>query len=393
MRKISLKIILSLFTFCSLTAQENNNYKKQKVSIQDVSILSSFYSQDGNNSAVTGGAGTERLEDFSNQLQVKFAFDNLKKPNLKHTLNLKVGIDYYTSASSDNIDFIPTSASTTDDRFYPSLDYSFENTEKNLVLGGGLYYSKEFDYTSLGGKINMSTKWNDKNTEYSTQFSMYSDKLLKILPWELRDASIGYYKYDTENRNTIAISQSLTQVLSKKSIIGLNSDVVIQSGYLSTPFNRVIFSNNELTNEKLQDYRLKLPIGIRYNTYLSEKVKLRSFYRFYWDNWGIKSNTLELEAPIKISNKLTVSPYFRLYNQSSADAFGTYGTIDPSSQYYTSDYDLSEFTSIMPGVTLQLESNKGLLFENFKKIFLKYSYYSRSNNLTAHSVTLYMNFN
>ena len=35
------------------------NYKKQKLKIEEINFISSYYTQDGNNSAVTGGEGTE----------------------------------------------------------------------------------------------------------------------------------------------------------------------------------------------------------------------------------------------------------------------------------------------------------------------------------------------
>jgi tRNA A37 threonylcarbamoyladenosine dehydratase len=63
----------------------------------------------------------------------------------KHTFGVELGIDVYSSASSDKID--PTtisSASSKDVRISPSLNYLKENAKNNTALGGGVSFSQEF---------------------------------------------------------------------------------------------------------------------------------------------------------------------------------------------------------------------------------------------------------
>ena len=74
MKKISLAVLFWFFNlFCSF-AQTNHNdsavYKQRKLKIEEVNFISSYYHQDGNNSAVTGGVGTENLTDIANTLDV-----------------------------------------------------------------------------------------------------------------------------------------------------------------------------------------------------------------------------------------------------------------------------------------------------------------------------------
>ena len=51
---------------------------------------------------MTGGIGTEKLTDVANSLDIKLLFQ--KDPLKIHTLDLEVGLDHYSSASSDKID-------------------------------------------------------------------------------------------------------------------------------------------------------------------------------------------------------------------------------------------------------------------------------------------------
>ena len=73
----------------------------------EANFLSSYYNQDGNNSAVTGGIGTEALTDFANVFIINVPIDSV------NAISLFGGADAYTSASSDNIDTNVSSASMT----------------------------------------------------------------------------------------------------------------------------------------------------------------------------------------------------------------------------------------------------------------------------------------
>lgn len=53
------------------TQNSSSNYQKRKLKLDEVSIMSSYYTQDGNRSAVTGGLGTEKLTDYANSLDLK----------------------------------------------------------------------------------------------------------------------------------------------------------------------------------------------------------------------------------------------------------------------------------------------------------------------------------
>ncbi|MFW9596865.1 MAG: hypothetical protein ACMV0Y_02845 [Paludibacter sp.] len=96
------------------TARKNFKMKPNSSEIE-ANFLSSYYSQDGNNSPVTGGVGTEELTDFANVFIVNVPLDSV------NSVSLFAGVDAYTSASSDNIDSNVSSASMSDTRGYGTL--------------------------------------------------------------------------------------------------------------------------------------------------------------------------------------------------------------------------------------------------------------------------------
>jgi hypothetical protein len=132
----------------SRPTKDSSQYKSRKLTFEEANFVSSYYRQDGNNSAVTGGIGTEKLSDYSGSIDLKFS--KWDRRNRKHSLFLEAGIDHYTSASSDNVDpHTISSASSADTRFYPSLSWTIENEKKGTTFGAGASISSEFDYKSL----------------------------------------------------------------------------------------------------------------------------------------------------------------------------------------------------------------------------------------------------
>ena len=70
-----------------------------KVKLEDIEVnfLYSYYKQDGNHSPVTGGRGTEKLDNNAPSLNINIPIDSSR------SINIDGGVDFYSSASSDNI--------------------------------------------------------------------------------------------------------------------------------------------------------------------------------------------------------------------------------------------------------------------------------------------------
>src|SRR5882757_199142 len=189
MKKLFLSVIGMYFSMLAALSQgtpaADSVYKPRKLTFEEANLVSSYYRQDGNNAAVTGGIGSEKLTDLSNSIDLKLS--TYDKRNRKHSFTADLGIDHYTSASSDKID--PTtisSASHADTRFYPSLGWTMENENKGSTAGAGVSFSSEFDYKSFGANINFAQKTKNKNGEFSAKLQAYLDQVSLIYPIELR---------------------------------------------------------------------------------------------------------------------------------------------------------------------------------------------------------------
>lgn len=83
---------------------------------------------------------------------------------------------------------------------------------------------------------------------------------------------------------------------------------------------RLINYRNVILNQKDQTIILK-EAGMRMNYFLGNRFILKSYYRYFMDNWGVRTHTVSLEAPLKITSFVSVSPFYRCYKQTAADFF------------------------------------------------------------------------
>ena len=112
--------------------------------IGDAKFLYNYYEQDGNNSPVTGGIGTEELSFHGPSIVVNVALDSVS------TFHFDGGVDVYSSASTDNIDFNVSSASAKDARTHVRIGMSHFNEKKEQTITYNGSFSIESDYTSFG---------------------------------------------------------------------------------------------------------------------------------------------------------------------------------------------------------------------------------------------------
>ncbi len=380
-------------------AQSQNNpnkrdtaaFKIEQILESDISILFSVYGQDGNNSPVTGGIGTEKLSDYTSKIIVNLVLDE------KQSISVDGGFDYYTSASTDNIDRFVSSASSQDIRVHGNIGYS-RKAANEVTYGVKVGGSGEYDYLSVQFSGYVSKISADGSRSYGLSAQAFLDRWSLIYPQELRGQSWA----DTDLRRSYSVSASFTQVLNKRMQIGFTADVVKQTGLLSTPFHRVYFNNlSTVRVEKLPAERLKIPVGVRFNYYVNDLLLVRAYYRFYMDNWGVRAHTASIEVPVKINRFFSVYPFYRYHTQSQADYFAPYQAHQLSSEFYTSDYDLASLSSHNYGLGIRYSPAEGIKSFSFlksarqlnlKELNMKFGHYNRSTGLKSNILSFGMNF-
>ena len=375
-----------LVGFAQNEPHKDSMYRPRKLSFEEANLVSSYYQQDGNNAAVTGGIGSEKLTDLANTIDIKFyKYDGHAR---KHNLTFELGIDHYTSASSDKVDpATVSSASSADTRYYPSVNWTRENEKKGSTIGAGVSYSSEYDYQSLGINLNLAKKTNNRSGELSGRIQAYIDHLSLIYPIELRSQLTG----GTASRNTVSGSLSWSRIINAQLQLMVEGELVYQQGYLGLPFHRVYFNDNSVHVEALPSSRWKFPLGFRANYFIGDKFILRSWFRNYHDSWGINSNAIQLETVIKLTPFFSFTPFYRYYQQSAVDYFAPYQVHTAADDYFTSNYDLSKFNSHFFGGGFRIAPPQGIFkLRRFNSVELRYGHYERSTALHSDIVSLHI---
>ncbi|MET4104969.1 DUF3570 domain-containing protein [Hymenobacter sp. UYP22] len=363
----------------------------------EVNILGSYYQQDGSHGAVQGGQGTEQLTDVTPTIILNIPLDTVSR------LTANIGADFYASASTDRIDGIEglylSTPSSHDARYHVDLGYSRENKAKHRIIGVGGGVSKEYDYFSVNVAASWAKSSRDGNRELSVAGQAFFDKAKLIYPTELRT---GQMLVPTDTRQSYNLNLVYSQVISQRLQVAVSTELVYQNGLLSTPFHRVYFQGSSTPKvEQLPQRRFKYPVGLRVSYYASDLVQLRGFYRFYNDNFGITAHTLELEAPLKMTPFFVVYPFYRYHTQTAARYFAPYAQHSLTDEFYTSDYDLSEFSANKYGLGLRYSPVYGISrfktpFGNgaggrkvakFKSLDVRYAYYQRNIDFHASVVS------
>ena len=291
----------------------------------------------------------------------------------------------------------------------------------------GAYYSAEHNYYHSIGLNTSFAKKTDNNGEFSFKLTGYFDNIKMIKPSEFvpvdsvknvsptdsvvyittasgRTEAVVYQnggivsqsgkhsQLPSKTRDTYTASFGFSQVINQRMQGSIALDLVYMNGYLGLPFHRVYFNNGKDTIENLPSQRFKFPIGIRLNYFLGDNIILRAYYRFYIDNWGLKSHTASLEVPVKITPFFSLSPFYRFYVQTAVNYFAPYEGHSPQDQYYTSNYALAAFTSNSFGMGLRLAPPKGVLIKSLNAVEIRYAHYTQTTDLISDVISMNLKF-
>lgn len=93
-------------------------------------------------------------------------------------------------------------------------------------------------------------------------------------------------------------------------------------------------------------------------------------YRFLWDDWGIRSHTVELRYRWELGERQFLQPQLRYYHQSAAD-FYVYNLIngDPLPFHASADYRLGTFDAYT------VAARYGIVFAERQGINVRLGYY------------------
>jgi len=255
------------------------------------------------------------------------------------TLSASYVADVVSSAS---IDVVSNATSHMSD-FRSEITAGLVQKLRNTTLSGSYVYSVENDYQSHNVELGFAQDMFEKNSTLAFGATFSSNDVYRTGDQSFhRKLTVG------------GVSASWTQVLGRATIAQLSYTFSYGNGYWASPYRfvRIETPDEQQIEFKVPEtepnerYRHAAVIGL--NRHLFGDTALQGDYRFYSDNWGILSHTVQLRYFVTWKD-VTLRLRERFYYQSGASFFRPHYTAATLQPFVTADRELSTFWSNVAG--------------------------------------------
>lgn len=221
-----------------------------------------------------------------------------------------------------------------------------------LTLDG--LYSTESDYTSATIIGNYTQYFAENNASLQLGIVRSWDKVFpKTKDWK-------------KNKNVITFNANFTQIISTKLIVQLLTTYTNNNGLLSDNYQLVpitIEGTDSLFDPVHPDLRIRRAAALSFKYRLFDKASVQLGYRYYWDSWNVKSNTISANYQMYLSKNLILGIGYR--NNVQTQAFFFKPVYETPEQYMTSDIKLDSGHSNEVQLQLIIQGGKGVEFLPF----------------------------
>jgi len=233
-------------------------------------------------------------------------------------------------------------------------------------------YSGEDDYISRGLALTDTWELNQKNTTLRFGFNYLDD--------DVEVKGLG-----DQDKNTYDFFAGVSQILGKNTLVTANLTLGYAEGYLNDPYKliqrttivtipgpfgpiEVPVVNVYRENRPDSRFRQVLQLGARHY-FDPVNAALDGELRLSHDDFGISSQTVQIEWRQEVGEHFQAVPFIRYYHQNEADFFtntldnhpGTPAAFPTgNSPNYSADYRLSSFDSLSGGLRLNYNFNDHL---------------------------------
>ncbi len=226
-----------------------------------------------------------------------------------------------------------------------------------FTLGGHLSHEK--DYQSEGVTGDVAIDLNHKLTTLNLGGGYSNDSVFPVDGTSVGMAPPGTFTGVASNPKHVKTALvGLTQVLSRRWLVGVSASLASEDGYLTDPYKAlsVVDARTGIPvsqiSEQRPDTRERKSVQAD-SVYHFDSNVLYLSYRRYWDDWGVGSHTIDARYRLPRGSLGFLEPHLRFYTQTAAD-FYRFGLIEGAAlpQYATSDYRMNAFQSLTLGATI-----------------------------------------
>lgn len=245
------------------------------------------------------------------------------------------------------------------------------------------YVSVESDHESFGGSIKFLSDSESRQSTWTMGIGGSADTASQTggnTPDPLSRVEDERF-FGEGKRNSVEAIFGFSHVLNSRTVGQINMSYGQSMGYHTDPYKVISIANaNDIELERVfesrPDNRTKKIIYTDVVHSLPSSNSIRMLYRWYSDNWGVASHTLQYGHRFNLENAWWdsyIEPSLRLYQQSEADFYVRtlpIGQALPS--YASADNRLAKMT----GITLSVKY--GMPLGDKSKLRLKMQYVDQS---------------
>ena len=244
-----------------------------------------------------------------------------------------------------------------DSRYAADLEWQKPFLRSFLSTIGG-HVSREKDYQSLGANGKLSVDLLQRRTTLTVGGGVNHDRVFPVggVPFGLSDGSTPAAS-SAMPKDVSTVMLGLSQVVSRRWLVGVNATRTLERGYLSEPY-KVLSVLDGTTGTPSGQRAEKRPATRERRSLLASSVYhltadvLSLSYRYYRDDWRVHSHTFDARYRRELGDDRYLEPHLRYYSQSAASFF-RFGLVDGAAlpEYATADYRLGALRSATIGAT------------------------------------------
>lgn len=371
------------FAITALTAALISNTAASASDQDQIESSLLIYSEKSRVSAAEGIVGISKHIRNDYLLGLRLTYDGLTGPS-PNGATPSSRIQTFTRPSGSGTYDTQVGETPLDDTFKDTrfaVDASIGRPVGRMTqVSTGFHFSTEHDYSSLGFSGGLTHDLFQRNTTIGLSGS-YSRDAIK----PEGGAPLGFSSMqppsgeegegDDEHDDGVQHAKdvfdavlSVNQVIDRKTIFRMNYSFSHSSGYLSDPYKILsVVQDANSTAPGAPDHYIyeKRPTGRNKHAVFGEVRRylgghaIDIAYRYFWDNWGVRSHTADMFFTLQLKNGQSVQPHVRWYSQSEAD-FHRYFLVEgaPLPENASADSRLARFSAVTLGLEYSLSFNE-----------------------------------
>jgi hypothetical protein len=249
-------------------------------------------------------------------------------------------------------------------------------------VGGGLGYSRESDYQSIIANARAAQNFNGDNTTISLDLNGEFDSSFPFggVPTPLAAMNAQFKPVTTRHKTQLGFVLGVTEVVTRNWLMSFNYAYDSQKGYETDPY-RVISLVDPTSGEPVSTlYESRPEQRQTQSVFWENKLAVGPTvtdlsFRYFKDNWGISSQTVEASERINLARAWYVEPNVRFYHQTAANFYQAYLVSNAAlPAYASSDTRLSRFDALTYGMKI------GFRLSGRSELYLRGDYYTQTGD-------------